>query len=143
MQKRKETKKMIIKFEHFNEGIKSLLVGPTKENVWDNLFKDRLSGFITSIPDSPEDFFNQMKDGCSKMGEDEYGIYWGKNGIKLFQQNSKNESLYISHKYVWSVLEKFYGLNYDEIQSLIKNLLVGDTNWMGLTPTFSDLQYRL
>jgi len=126
---------MITNFEKYNEGIKSLLVGPTKENVWDNLFKDKLNGLIDSIPDSPEDFFNQMKEGCVKMGEDKYGAYWGKNGIKLFQEDSKN-NLWISLIYIWSVLEKFYGLNYYEIQSLIKDLLVDDTNWKGLTPRF-------
>jgi len=128
---------MITKFDKYNESIKSLLIGPTKEDVWDNLFKDKLSGLITSIPDSPEDFFNKMKDGCIKMYESEYIIYWGKNGIKLFIQDFKNGRLWVNYKYVWSVLEKFYGLNYTETQSLIKDLLLEDTNWKGLTPRSS------
>jgi len=125
---------MITNFKKYNESIKSLLVGPTKEETWIYLMNGKLKGLITSIPDSPEDFFNKIKEGCSKMGEDEYGIYWGKNGIKLFQQNSKKGYLRVSHKYVWSVFENIYGLNYNETKLFIMDQLVEDTNWMGLTP---------
>jgi len=125
---------MIIKFDKYNESIKSLLIGPTKEDVWDNLFKDKLNGLITSIPDSPEDFFNQMKDDCSKMYESEYIIYWGKNGIRLFRHELKNGILWISYIYIWLVLEKIYGFDYDETKSFIRKQLLEDVNWKGLIP---------
>ena len=50
---------MITKFEKYNEGIKHLLVGPTKEEVYNNIYKDRLDGFMNYLPDSPNEFFSK------------------------------------------------------------------------------------
>jgi len=129
---------MITKFEKYNESIKSLLVGPTKEEMWSKLLNGRLKGLITSIPESPEDFFNQMKEGCVEIVKGWYGIYFGKNGIKLFQQDLKNGWLYVSYLYIWSVYEKIYGFNKNEIQELIEKELLKDTKWKGLTPSIYD-----
>jgi len=125
---------MITKFEKYTESIKSLLVGPTKEEMWDNLMSGKLKGLITSIPESPEEFFNQMKDGCIKIGKHNDFIYFGKNDVKLFLQDSKNKLLGVGHNYIWSVLEKIYGLDYLEIKSLIKSRLLDDTKWNKFTP---------
>ena len=87
---------MIIKFEQYNESIKDLMVGPTKEEVWSDLMNGKLKGLIKSIPDSPEDFFNEMKEGCIKIYKDKYGIYYGKNDKILFQEDSK-----FHHGVIW------------------------------------------
>jgi len=126
---------MIKNYEQYNESIKSLLVRKTKEELWNNLIKYKLSDFIDSIPKSPEDFFLKMKNECEIIRVDDYYIYWGKNNTELFWEGLKSGYLHINLDYIWSPLKQIYGLNYNEIQSLIKNLLY-DTNWRGLIPTY-------
>jgi len=125
---------MITKFEKYNESIRNLLVGPTEEELWNNLFKKKLKKFINTFPDSSEDFFLKMKEGCKIYLEDDKYIYWGKKGIVLFWQDLKNNRLLISDKYIWSILYKVYGLNYIETQFFIKKLLSKDINWKNLKP---------
>ena len=127
---------MIIKFDKYNESVKSFLVGPTEDEAWDNVLNGKLKGLIKSIPESSEDFFNKMKDGCIEMDKNRFGTYFGKNGIELFLQNSKDGLLHVSYKYIWSIFEKIYEFNYDETESFIKRLLVNDTKWKDLTPIF-------
>ena len=126
---------MIKNFKQFNEGINHLLVGPTKEEVWSDLMNGELKGFINHVPVSPEDFFNQMKDGCVQMSRNKYGIHYGKNGEIFFQVNLESGDLYVRYRKFWSIFEKIYGLNDTEIESLIKRQLVDDTIWNGLTPS--------
>lgn len=114
-----------------NESIKSLLVGPTKEEMCIGLINGKLKGLIDSIPESPEDFFNQMKEGCIKMGNrSEYGQYgeYGKNGVKLFNENLKYKVLNVSNKYIWSILLSVYDINLNDIHLFIKDQLK-DTKW--------------
>ena len=122
---------MITKFEQYNEGIKHLLVGPSKDELWDK-YKDKLKGLIEYLPESPEDFFNQMKDGCSIIPKNGWGIYFGKNNIILFRQNLEDKKLWINFNCIWFILNKVYGLNDTEIQILLKKLLHNDKNWSGL-----------
>ena len=56
-----------------------------------------------------------------------------KNGIKLFKKHFWKD-LDISSEYIWSIIGKVYNLNYDEIQSLIKRILITDNNWKHLIP---------
>ena len=125
---------MITKFEQYNEGIKHLLVGPTKEQAWTELINGKLKGFIDSIPETREDFFNQMKDGCEIIENSEGCISFGKNGIELFREYTHNKILDVSYRYIWSVLDTMYDLNFEEVQSFIKEQLLEDNNWTGLNP---------
>jgi len=124
-----------------NESIRSLLVGPTKEEVWYELMNGKLKGLIDSVPNSPEDFFLKMKKGCEIINRDEYGnIYWGKNNDMFFYiESSSGDILFVRKSLIWSILEKIYGLNYNEIESLITNLLVNDKNWKYLQPICSPI----
>ena len=124
---------MITKFEKYNEGIKHLLVGPNNEELWSN-FMDSQKGLLKSIPTSPEDFFNQMKEDCVEIERNEHSIFYGKNNIILFQHILEWKDLYVSTKYIWSRFQKIYGLNTIEISKLIKSQLVNDTKWKGLNP---------
>jgi hypothetical protein len=126
---------MIKNFKQYNEGIKHLLVGPTKEDIWTDLMNGKLKGLLKSIPTSPEDFFNQIKEGCVEMGENEYGIYFGKNGTKVFHEGLKNNILWIRYN-VWSILEKIYEFDKSKIRKLIKNSLK-NTKWRNFTPELS------
>ena len=125
---------MITKFEKYNEGIRHLLVGPTKEEVWIELMNGKLKGLIKSVPESPEDFFYQIKDGCVEMSRDEKGIYYGKNKIELFKIDLKNQFLYIDYNHIWSFLENMYDFNSSKTQTIIKNILLKDINWNKLIP---------
>ena len=128
---------MIIKFNKYNESIKSLLVGPTVEEMWKNLMNGKLKEFIKTIPESPEDFFNKMKDGCKEISKDRDSIYWGKKGIIFFEHNTTENVLYINDDFIWIILENVYGLDYYKIKELIKNELKDDINWKDLIPLSS------
>ena len=49
-----------------------------------------------------------------------------------FYYNSNNDFLYCSYERVWNVFEETYGLNYNEIQDLLKDMLLNSFN-MGAT----------
>ena len=131
---------MIKNYIKFNEGIKHLLVGPTVKDVLSNMMKGKLKGFIKSVPDSPEDFFNQMKEGCIEMSGNKYFKYYGKNDSNLFMLDSKNEFLGVSINKIWSVLENIYGLNDNEIEYLIRSQLKEDINLNSIIPNLNSLK---
>ena len=56
---------------------------------------------------------------------DEYGFhnYMNSKGEFIFQQDEKNDILWIRHRDFWSVLEKKYSLNRDDIQVIIKSMV--------------------
>jgi len=128
---------MITKFEKYNEGIKHLLVGPTKEEVWDNYINGDLKGLIKSIPTSPEDFINQIFEGCIIKGEDRSGYIYGKNGFSIFLDDFINRYIRFSYRYIWSVLCNVYGLSDSEIKEILTNLLK-NTEWCDndIAPSF-------
>ena len=125
---------MIIKFEQYNESIKSLLVGPTNEEIWIPLINGDLKGLLNSIPNSPEDFFLKMKDDCELIDENEKYYYYGKNNHILFAKNKKGYNLLVCYKYIWMYLRDIYGLNEEEIKLHIKKALIDDIKWKGFTP---------
>ena len=47
-------------------------------------------------------------------------IFFMKNGEVIFEYNKKNRDVYISYDKIWSFLESFFGLEYEETQSLTK-----------------------
>ena len=53
---------------------------------------------------------------------DEYPnhIFFMKDGEVIFDYNKKNGWVYISNEKIWSLLESFFGLEYEEIQDLLK-----------------------
>jgi len=125
---------MIIKFELFNEGIKSLLVGPTENEIWSELMNGKLKGFLKSIPKSPEDFFIQMKEDCKILNIDDNYFWWGKNHTVIFWVDKNKKYLYLSDNYIWLVLSKIYNLNWVEIRTLISEQLSDDINFNILIP---------
>ena len=52
----------------------------------------------------------------------------------MYRQDSENGYVWVSYNRIWSVLEEDFGLNYTEIQELIKDWLSGTYNLRGLTP---------
>ena len=123
---------MITKFEQYNESIKSLLVGPTKDEMkdyWKNL------GYDQSF-DTPEEFFLHVIDGMKikKQTKYPYSIFWEKNKKILFEQDLKNKYLLVDYYPIWSIYENFFCLNGVDIQSFIKDQVEEHLNWKGFTP---------
>jgi len=123
---------MITNYKKFNENIKSLLVGPTKDEMKD-YWKDL--GYDQSF-ETPEEFFLYIIDGIKIKEQTEYpnSILWEKNDEIIFDQNLKFKYLFVNSKLIWSVFRNVFGLNYDEIQSFIKNQVEEHLNWKGFTP---------
>ena len=118
---------MITKYKQFNESIKSLLVGPTKEEMWKNL------GYDKSF-DTPEEFFLNVIDGMEIHDQTKDYILWEKDGKVIFEQDLVNMNLWIDNKSIWSVLENIFELDYDEIKKIISNIVSEHLKWMGFTP---------
>jgi len=113
---------MITKFEKYNESIKSLLVGPTKEEVWKNFGYEK--GFET-----PEEFFLYIIDGIKiiKMNKNNKKdeIYFGKNNkiyFKYILNNNSMNVLWVSIN-IWNILEKIFNLKILVIKSLITDII--------------------
>ena len=67
--------------------------------------------------------------------KDSYGdVDWNKDGNWLFEQNFKNGFLWVNYPIIWKVLGEEFGLNYNEIIELIKNVMYDYTNNGSLTP---------
>ena len=131
---------MIIKFEQYNENIKSLLVGPTKDEIWRNLGYDKI---FSRTFETPEEFFLYMIDGIKIKEQTEYpdSVFWEKNGEILFEKKLKNKILYVKYYTIWSVFEKFFNFNYDETQRFIKEQVEEHLNWNGFTPYILSTKY--
>ena len=85
---------------------------------------------------TPEARFFEMWNGCEMILE-EGGpnlIYLKKNGKKWFIQDLENKYLWCNYKIVWSVFEKEYNMNYEQIKAFIKNLLEIRLNLKEYTP---------
>lgn len=55
----------------------------------------------------------------------DYGadFFYYYNDSWLFKENKKNEFFFINYDKIWSVFEKKYGLNYDEIDNFMTIML--------------------
>ena len=122
---------MITKFEKYNEGIRHLLVGPTKEEVWIELMNGKLKGLIKTIPESPIDFFYQIKDGCEISKNGNPFILWTKNKQNVFKQYIKSNYFYVDYQKIWLVFEDIFGIEYNDIYKLINSILENDEDFKG------------
>jgi hypothetical protein len=46
--------------------------------------------------------------------------FFMKDGKVIFEYHKRNGVVFVSYEDIWSILESFFGFNYDEIQSLTK-----------------------
>jgi hypothetical protein len=72
-----------------------------------------------------DDFFNDLFDGLEEHESDKYpgDIIFRKNGKTHMYQESKNEKLWCSYKYIWSFFESEFGYNYNEISKLVQGMV--------------------
>ena len=120
---------MIKKYKIFTESLLSKLQGPTKDEVWKSV------GYETSF-DTPEEFFLDVIKDIKLREQTKYpeSVFWEKNGKILFEQDFKNNMLYVDYKSIWVIFEKIFSLQNAEIQRFLKNGVDENLNWKGLTP---------
>ena len=53
-----------------------------------------------------------------------YSVFYFKNGCCLFKYNEKNGNIYCKYNEFWSVFEREYNMEHQQIQALIKNGVV-------------------
>ena len=63
-------------------------------------------------------------------------IVWYKDGEWLFTQDFKCGVLVVNYNCIWGVLKKEYGLQYSEIQQLVKNMLCKYHNNFQINPSW-------
>jgi len=117
---------MITKFEKYNESIRSLLVGPTKEEIWKNLGYDRTF-------DTTEEFFLYVIDGMKMRKQNKYLVFWEKNDKILFEQDLKYKIIWVDYHSIWSIFVNIFGFNYDQTQQFIKKQVEKHLNWKKFT----------
>jgi hypothetical protein len=67
-------------------------------------------------------------------------IFFMKDGEIIFDYYKKNGIVYISYDKIWSFLENFFGLEYEEIQDLTKEW-VEEHYKLRVTTTFTRLNF--
>ena len=79
------------------------------------------------------DIFNKMK---IRVEPDKPGhVYYDVDGMgTVFEQDFKNNYLWVSYTHIWSAFEIEFLMKHAEIQSLIKGMVEETLNWRGLTP---------
>ena len=129
---------MITKYKLYNESLKSLLVGPTKEEVWKNLGYDKLLGDMFK---TPEELFIFITDDMTNKTKKDDCVFWYKkikkgnkqNNILLFENTLKHNFLYVDNTYIWKILVEIFDYTMDEIKSFIKNMIEKHLGWFGFS----------
>jgi len=108
---------MITNFEKYNESIKSLLVGPTKEEVWKNLGYDEQF-------DTAEEFMNYIITNIKILKQNiTSSVIWVIDKTPIFIQNSKDNFLWVNSNKIFYILESVFNLNSRESYVLVKNIV--------------------
>ena len=86
--------------------------------------RDELLKVIEAKP-TPEQRFLELIQGLEIKLDADYpdSIYFFKQDTYFVELDFKNKIIWFRYLGFWSVFEKEYGLDYDEIQQLLKNLL--------------------
>jgi len=120
---------MITKFTQYNESIRNLLVGPTKEEMWKNLGYDKHF-------DTPEEYFLDVIKDIKVQPFDRNNkdsVYWWKNGKTLFEQELKDKRLMVSFT-IWTILINVFELSTEETKLLISNMVDEHLGWWDYRP---------
>jgi len=70
----------------------------------------------------------------SNKNPKDWVLYYNKEGKCLIKHNKKNNITWIRYIYIWSIFEKEYNMNYEDIQSFMKDQLLKHFKIMGTTP---------
>jgi hypothetical protein len=88
--------------------------------------------------DSPLEFLNLYNDleVVQSINLKEFLLFRYEKGKNLIAYNQKNGNGFINYYIIWSFLDSYFGLNYDEIQELTKEWL-SETYNLRVTTTVS------
>jgi len=75
-------------------------------------------------------------DQLEVVTSDEYpnSIFYRKNGEVVMEQNKKTKDFWFDYNEIWSIFERFFGMEYKEIQSFLRYWLEETLNLEGFTP---------
>ena len=120
---------MIKNYIQFNESLLDKLQGPSKEEVWKNLWYDK--GF-----DTPEEFFLDVIKGIKIKKQTKFpdSVFWEKNGEIFFEQDLEIMYLRVNYDTIWKIFDKGFSMEYIDIQQFIKGMVEEHLNWKGFTP---------
>ena len=68
------------------------------------------------------------------IGEEKYYVNEDRLPLFYYYQDKKNRPIYINYYEIWSFLESFFGMKYEQIQGVIRDWLEETYNLKGLTP---------
>jgi len=114
---------MIKNYKQFNEGIKHLLVGPSKEELW------KYYGYDKPF-DTPKEYFDSViKDvKIKERPHTQSSIYWEKGGKIIIQYELDTSYLYMS-KELKTVFKHIFNISADELIELFSDFVGEQLNW--------------
>ena len=120
--------------EKFNQKVKSMVNKYGFEETL-RLFENNSDIIKRAYQDNPESFLYQYNN-LSPIEKDNEIYYLDKDRLPLFtyDPNEKNWYVYINYHKIWNFFTEVIGLNYNQIQSIIKKWLSQTYNLTGLTP---------
>ena len=118
---------------------KDYLIQMVKDNGWDNTAE--FVGGIENLKkivgiESPMDFLHLFDDLDVVQSEEKPNVflYRYEKGNNMMVYDRKIDKVYINHYVIWEFLEEGFGLDYDEIQEVMKEWLFEVYNLRGVTP---------
>ncbi len=118
---------------------KDYLIQMVKDNGWDNTAE--FVGGIENLKkivgiESPMDFLHLFDDLDVVQSEEKPNVflYRYEKGNNMMVYDKKIDKVYINHYVIWEFLEEGFGLDYDEIQEVMKEWLFEVYNLRGVTP---------
>lgn len=127
---------MITKFETYNEGIKHLLNGPTKEEAWKSLGFDRTF-------ETPEEYFLYLTDGVEIVSPNGLYYEWKKGDKILFEQYPTPDKLFFMKYSDVKIFDKIFDMNFREFfkfSNFIKEMI---NKYFGNNINISEYQIRI
>ena len=110
------------------------------KNLIKKILKEEINDFdwVSDIqPMKPEmEFLKDNFDNLQKVikGNKTFYVDSDRKPIFMYRQDEENGRVWVNFHRIWSVLREEFGLNYTEIQELIKRWLGETYNLGGLTP---------
>ena len=121
--------------EKLNQKVKSMVNKYGVEETL-RLFDNNKDIIRRTYQDSPSEYLNQFND-LSTVERGDKMFYVDKDRIPLFYYypDEKNGYVYINFGRIWLFFEEVFGMEYKEIQSIMKIWLEETYDLTGLTPT--------
>jgi hypothetical protein len=122
---------------------KDSLIDMIKDEGWQSAAE--LVGGVENLKklvgaETPMDFLNIFTDLDVVQSEKEpnWILYRYEKGNNMMVYNRKNDEVYINQYNIWEFLEEHFGLDFNEIQEVMKEWLFEVYNLRGVTPIVDD-----